>query len=78
MTWQAFWWYVLIIALVFTMTDLVHTFIEPPQVHAEVKVVQKSDRDQEKEYCLAYLTNEKEVVGATDKQVRDHCKKYTI
>lgn len=55
-----------------------HTHIEPKAsvVSAHKEVAMMSDKDQERVYCLAYLTGSS-TQGGTDQQIRDHCKKYT-
>lgn len=70
--------YMLVLFVCAAFILYVHGHVEPKTGVAPMhsKVAMMSDKDQEKAYCLAYLNGEA-VTGATDAQIRAHCKKYT-
>lgn len=70
--------YILLLIIGAAVVMYTHTHIEPKTgiIHTHPTVALLSDREQERTYCLAYLTG-MPVDGATDRQVREHCKQYT-
>lgn len=81
-----FGWNVTILTLIFLASFFVNFVVEPkiPQIgnylgnlragvaHAE----EKSDREQEIQYCKAWNKSQTKVSGATNMEIAEHCKNY--
>lgn len=74
-----FWGYAAFIATILTLSWYIHTSVEPKDMgmlqtgHA---VAMRSDKDQEQQYCLMYLTGTP-VHNGSDDAIRTHCQRFT-
>ncbi len=73
---KCFWFAVF--AILFSAA--IHTWIEPRGTMPIVKnsTGMLSDRQQEQEYCAAWVMQQEPVVGGTTDQIRKHCAEFGV